>query len=296
MTADLTSIESSDPPVLEHHTAAVGAVRLHYVTSGSGDPLVLLHGWPQTWASWRRVIGPLSDRYTVIAPDLRGFGSSAKPDSGYDTNTVSQDIRELVRSLGFKEIYLAGHDWGGATAYSYAAQFRDEVRKLSIFEMLLPGLGMMEGAMNPQPDGNFLWHMGFQSVPDIPHALIQGREEVYLRFFFDHFAYNPAAVSSDDLQLYARAMQQAGALRAGLEYYKSYFTSAAQNADHAKNPLTIPVSAWGGEACLGALPRECLELAATEVQGGVIDRCGHWVGEERPQFIVDHLLDFFAER
>src|SRR5215471_2805998 len=103
-----------------HHTMALEGVTLHYVTAGSGDPVVLLHGWPQTWYEWRRIIPELAQRYTVIAPDMRGLGDSSRPGSGYDKRTVAADIRELVRKLGFERILLVGHDWGGPVAYAYA--------------------------------------------------------------------------------------------------------------------------------------------------------------------------------
>ena len=282
---------------MEHHTATVKDVRLHYVRAGAGDPVVLLHGWPQTWWEWRHVIPQLAQTNTVIVPDLRGLGASSKPDSGYDTDNLADDVHELVRSLGFDSVHLAGHDWGAATAYSYAAQFRDEVKRLAIFEMVLPGFGIMEGAMAPQPGGNFLWHMGWQSVPDIPFALLQGREELYLRWFFQHYAYDPSAVTDEDIAVYVGAMTHVGALRAGLEYYKSFFDSAAQNEKHRERPLEIPVLAWGGEACLGPLTVQCMEMAAGDVSGGVIERCGHWIGEERPEFVAAQLAEFFgAER
>jgi pimeloyl-ACP methyl ester carboxylesterase len=280
--------------VFEHHTATVKDVRLHYVRAGEGDPVVLLHGWPQTYWEWRHVIPQLAATNTVIVPDLRGLGASSKPDSGYDTDNVADDIHELVRSLGFDSIFLAGHDWGGATAYSYAAQFRDEVKRLAIFEMVMPGFGLMEGAMAPQPGGNYLWHMGFQSVPDIPFALLQGREDLYLRWFFQHYAYDPSAVTEEDIAVYVGAMTHVGALRAGLEYYKAFFDSAVQNEKHRERPLEIPVLAWGGEACLGPLTKQCMEMAAGDVSGGVIERCGHWIGEERPEFIASQLTEFFG--
>ncbi|ACM28812.1 alpha/beta hydrolase [Rhizobium rhizogenes] len=278
----------------EHHTVRVKDIRMHYVRAGKGEPLVLLHGWPQNWASWKRIIPVLSDHFTVIAPDMRGFGATSKAEAGYDTNNVADDIRELVGSLGFERIFLAGHDWGAAVAYSYAAQFQQQVRKLAIFEMVLPGFGIMEEAMTPQPNGNFLWHMGFQSVPDIPFTLISGREDLYLRWFFQTYAYDPSAITSTETEEYVQAMTNVGALRAGLQYYQSYFTSAAQNAQHKQHKLTIPVSAWAGEACLGPLTKQCLDMAATDVTGGVIERCGHWIGEERPDFVASQLVEFFG--
>jgi pimeloyl-ACP methyl ester carboxylesterase len=278
-----------------HHTATVKDVRLHYMTAGSGDPVVLLHGWPQTAAAWKDILPALAEHYQVIAPDLRGLGASSKPSSGYDIDNVADDIRELVGHLGHERVLLAGHDWGAATAYSYAAQHPTEVRAVAFFEMVLPGFGIMEGAMAPQPHGQFLWHMGFQSVPDLPFALIEGREDIYLGHIFQLYAYDPAAVRPERMQEYVDAMRQVGALRAGLEYYQAYFTTAAQNERHAGEKLAMPVLAMAGEACLGPLTKQCLELAATDVRGGVIERCGHWIGEERPEFIAKQLLAFFAD-
>jgi pimeloyl-ACP methyl ester carboxylesterase len=121
-------------------TAAVASdgVTLHFVMGGEGPPLVLLHGWPETWYAWRRVLPALAEHFTVLAPDLRGLGDSSKPPTGYDTNAVSTDIRELVLGLGHDEIDLVGHDWGASVAYAYAAQYRDSVRKLCVIEMPVP--------------------------------------------------------------------------------------------------------------------------------------------------------------
>ena len=286
---------SLDPETVHHRTATVKDVRLHYMVAGEGPPVVLLHGWPETSAAWSAVLPALASQYTVIAPDLRGCGASSKASFGYDTDNVADDIYELVRQLGYSKIFLVGHDWGAATAYSYAAQHRDDVQRLAIFEMVLPGFGIMEQAMTPQPGGNFLWHMGFQSVPDVPGALIAGREDIYLGVIFQRYAFDPDAVRPERMQPYVDAMRQVGALRSGLGYYQEYFTSAAQNERHATLKLSMPVLAFGGEACLGDLTRQCLELAAEDVRGGVIPECGHWIGEERPAFIAEELLDFFAE-
>jgi pimeloyl-ACP methyl ester carboxylesterase len=280
---------------MEHHTTTARGQRVHYIRAGKGDPVILLHGWPQTSASWKHIIPGLADHYTVIAPDLRGMGATSKAEGGYDTNNVADDVHALVESLGLTQISLVGHDWGAAVAYSYAAQHRDEVRKLAVFEMVLPGFGIMEGAMTPQRDGNFLWHMGFQSVPHIAEALIRGREAEYLNNMFQSYAYDPSAVAPDRMREYIEAMQHVGALHAGLGYYSDFFVSADQNRAHSQTKLTMPVLAMGGEACLGPLTKQCLELAAESVTGGVIERCGHWIGEERPDFIVDTLLDFLAE-
>ena len=128
---------------MEHHTADAGGTRLHYVTSGSGPAVLLLHGWPQTWYEWRRVAGELSD-CTVVMPDLRGFGYSAKPASGYDARTMAADLHGLVSQLGLRDVTVVGHDWGAVFGYVYTATHPDEVRALGVVEMVLPGVGMME--------------------------------------------------------------------------------------------------------------------------------------------------------
>jgi pimeloyl-ACP methyl ester carboxylesterase len=270
----------------EHHTADVGGTRLHYVTTGSGPAVLLLHGWPQTWYEWRHVAAAL-DGFTVVMPDLRGFGYSAKPASGYDAATMAADIHGLVSALELHDVTVVGHDWGAVFGYVYAASFPDEVSALSVVEMVLPGVGMMEEAMQPRPGGQFLWHMGFHSVPDLPELLVRGHERPYLQWFFEHFAYDPSAITAVDLDEYVAAITQVGALRAGLGVYQAYFESAEQVAAHAKIPLEIPVVAYGGEACLGELTLASVRAVAPGAEGGVISRSGHWAPEERPAFVSD---------
>ena len=238
---------------LEHHTAQVNGTRLHYVRAGQGRPVMLLHGWPQTWYEWRHVVDLPAADFTVIAPDLRGFGYSGKPATGYDAGTMAADLAALGAHLGLHDVIVIGHDWGAVFGYLYAAASPEQVSALGIVEMALPGVGVMEQAMAPQPGGNFLWHMGFQSVPDLPELLIQGKERPFLRWF-EHFAYDPSAITAADLDEYVEAITQVGALRAGVAVYQDFFTSADQVAARAKTRLAIPVRAYGGEACLGARP------------------------------------------
>ncbi|MTD57633.1 alpha/beta fold hydrolase [Amycolatopsis pithecellobii] len=279
---------------IEHHTTTVRDHRVHYMTAGEGEPVVLLHGWPQTAAAWTETIADLASSYTVIAPDLRGLGFTAKAESGYDTDNIAADVHALVTHLGYDQISLVGHDWGGAAAYAYAARYRDQVKRLAIFEMVLPGFGLMEEAMVPKAGGNFLWHMGFQSVPVMPEVLISGREADYLNNLFQSYAYNPDAVRPERMDQYVRSMRHPGALHASLGFYRDYFVSAEQNREHAKVKLEMPVLAMGGEACLGELPKACLEMAAVNVEGGAIARCGHWVGEEQPGYLIARLRAFLA--
>jgi pimeloyl-ACP methyl ester carboxylesterase len=278
-------------PSLQHHTAKANDVLLHYVISGKGDPVVLLHGWPQTWYQWRKIIPALAERYTVIAPDMRGLGDSARPATGYDKRTIAEDIYQLVRQLGFERIFLVGHDWGGPVAYAYACAHPNDVRKLVILDVPIPGAGL-EHALAFRP--RMAWHIPFHYVRDLPEALVSGRERTYLTWFY-RTAYNPTAIGEEDIDEYVRCYSAPGALRAGFEYYRAIFTDAEHNTENARTRLKMPVLALGGERGFGELTIKSMQRLAENVRGGVIECCAHWIPEERPEYLSEQLLAFFSE-
>jgi pimeloyl-ACP methyl ester carboxylesterase len=256
---------------------------LHHVRVGAGPPVLLLHGWPQSSHAWRGVAALLGD-HDVVMVDLRGFGRSPKPQSGYDAATMAADLHELLRSLELEGVTVVGHDWGAVFGYALAASHPGDVAALGIVEMVLPGLGMLEEAMRPRPEGRFLWHLGFQSVPDVPELLIQGREREYVDWFFEHHAHAPGAV---DAGVYAEALREPGALSASLGVYRAYFETAEQIAALAERPLEIPVVAYGGESSLGELALASARRVAPAARGGVIADCGHWAPEESPRAVAE---------
>jgi pimeloyl-ACP methyl ester carboxylesterase len=272
---------------LDHATASIDGLQLHYVTAGDGPPLVLLHGWPQTWYEWRHVIPDLAEDYTVIAPDLRGMGDSDKPVTGYDKDTVARDVRQLVHHLGFEQISLVGHDWGMPTAYAYAAQYRDEVDALAVMEAGLPGIH--------DDEMKHTWHISFHSIQDLPERLVAGRERFYLKWFYRWGAHDPSAIGQDALDEYVRCYSAPGGLRGGFEYYRAYDTDAEHNQEHAEDPLEMPVLALGGEAGFRSIPITVMEAVATDVEGEIVERAGHWIPEERPDYVVDRLTTFLED-
>lgn len=274
------------PIDLVHGRVDLKEVRLHYVTAGAGEPVVLLHGFPQTWFTWRRVIPALAERYTVIAPDLRGLGDSTKPQGGYDKRTVAGDIHELVSALGYQRIRLVGHDIGGWVAYPYAAAYPEEVGKLVILQALVPGYGLERNMQEA-------WHFRFHMEPDLPEALVGGRERMYLNRFISNGTYDPSVISSEDLDEYVRCFSMPGALRAAFNYYRALPQDVMDNEDLAKTKLPMPVLALGGEFSEGDNILESVKQVAEDVRGGTVKRCGHWIPEERPDQLTELMLDFF---
>lgn len=287
----IKSIASTPDINIEHHTVTVNGVRLHYVKAGSGEPLVLLHGWPQTWREWNVMIPELAKHYTVIAPDMRGFGDSDKPSSGYDKRTVAEDIYQLVNYLGFDEINLVGHDIGMMVAYEYASAHPSKVRKLAMLEAGLPGLGLemlMDGAKFPQ-----FYHFSFFIAPGLAETLVAGRERMFITHFIRHLSYDTYAVTDEDLNEYAERLSQPGALRASFEHYRAFPIDAVNNQENAKTKLTMPVLAVGGEFCMNDQVGVIMNALADDVKTSVIERSGHWLTEEQPEELTAVLLAFF---
>ena len=281
----------SDTIEYVHHKTLVNGILMHYVIGGKGDPIVLLHGWPQTWYEWRHIIPELiANNYTVIAPDMRGLGDSEKPQTGYDKKTVAEDIYQLVKRLGYSKIYLVTHDWGGPVAYSYAAAHPQDIQKMIIIDVALPGFGVEEAA-NFSPNG--IWHLSFHAVRDLPEKLIDGQENIYLNWFYDHYSYNQSAITSKDREEYIKQYSKPGALRAGFEYYRAIFEDAEQNKEYAKQKLNMPILTIAGEAGVGNLTTTSFQMVANNVTGITLPNTGHFIPEERPNFLAKQILEFF---
>jgi pimeloyl-ACP methyl ester carboxylesterase len=277
-----------------HHTARVNGFLMHYVIAGSGYPLVFLHGWPQSWYEWRKIIPALAERFTVIAPDLRGLGDSDRPLIGYDKRTLASDVYELVKSLGFTKIGLTGHDWGGGVAYYFAYDHPEMIERLMILDMI-PGLGRTGDKMDIRA-AQRLWHVFFHGgIPDLAEKLVSANVKGYLSYFYTSPAYNysPAIFSEEDIIEYVRVYSQPGALRAGFQYYRTGLQEDLDNLASCTNKLTMPVLAWGGESFLGNIVPAWQGVAET-VQGGEVKQCGHFVAEEKPEFVIQQAKEFFS--
>lgn len=275
-----------------HRLAFVNGVYIHYVMGGKGDPVVLLHGWPETWYEFRHIMPALAKNYTVIAPDLRGLGDSSKPQTGYDGKTVAEDIHQLVTQLGFKTIFLAGGDIGVLIAYPYAAAHPTEVKRLVVWEAPLPGVTV--------PGRPTLWWVLFHQTPDVPEALVQGKEMEYLSWFYHNLAYNPAAITQADINEYVSHYSAPGGMHAGFEYYRAFTQDTIQNQNYSKTKLPMPVLALGAGyiPAFGGISNPTAVLGmqqlAENVQGIIVPNSGHFIAEEQPNFVLKVLNNFFG--
>jgi pimeloyl-ACP methyl ester carboxylesterase len=277
-----------------HHLARLREVTLHYVICGSGSPLLLLHGWPQTWYAWRAVMRHLQDRYLLVAPDLRGLGESSRPAQGYDIASVAGDLGQLMaEELGCPRYAVAGHDWGGPVAYALAARERVAVTHLAVLDVTIPGDGRAAGTNQ----GGRRWHHAFHQVPELPEALVAGREEHYLGWFYRNFGARSDALAPAAIEEYLRHYRDPAALRAGFAYYRNIPISAAFTAgERARGKLDMPVLALGGRDGWGRGDEtaESCRQVAHHVTGRVIDQAGHWLLEEQPAQVAAALAEFLA--
>ncbi len=278
-----------------HRRARVDGVQLHYVIGGKGDAVVLLHGWLGTWYTWRKVMPLLSEHYTVIVPDVRGYGDSDKPDAGYDARTIGREIRGLVRQLGFERVFVVGHDMGALPALAYAAEFPGEVRGLVYMDEPLPGYNLQEFLTPTAQNRGGYWHFAFQGVRDLPERLIEGRERDYMNFFFRLMLLDQSKITEVDRTEYERTLAQPGGLRGSFGWYRSIWETSEQFREWGLKGLSVPVLAVRGEY---GVPRveEQMRLIAQDVKGAVIKGSGHLVPEEGPDELARELLTFFSEK
>ena len=277
-------------------TASVNGAAVHYVRGGCGPAMVLLHGFPQDWYAWRRVMPRLSERFTVIAVDLPGVGGSAPSTAGYAAADLAGQVHLLIGELGLGPAHVAGHDVGGWVAYALARRFPDSVRTAVILETPVPGI-------EPWLDLNVdvpLWHGAFHMVPGLPEALVTGRQDVYFRYFFDTGTSDNRVISDADLKHYADAYGDPGRLRSAFEMYRAIPANMAYN-DGQTGPVGIPLLLAGGEHVFGPeLPALADNLRNnygwSDIDVRIVTGGRHYLAEERPDDIAELLENHAAGR
>jgi pimeloyl-ACP methyl ester carboxylesterase len=271
-----------------------GEVRLHAVTGGEGPPLLLVHGWPQTWYAWRMVMPELARDFSVVAVDQRGIGLSDKPQDGYDTATLANDLVALMEALGHQRFALYGTDVGMPIAYALAADHPDRVDRLVVSEAPLPGISPSPPLFLPPGLNERLWHLAFNQLPKVNEQLVTGREGIFFGAEFDASA-GTNKLPSDTVRYYIDTLAaDPDHLRGSFGFYRAIPTSSAQNEQRKGRRLTLPVLAIGGEESSGEGVGNTMKLVADQVQTVVLTGSGHWVAEQAPEQLLAALTEFLA--
>ena len=284
-------------PSFEHGTADVDGVRMHYVRGGEGPPLVLLHGWPQTWYEWVEVMPALAEEHTVIAVDLPGLGDSEGEPSSYDKKTLARYVHGLVSgNLGYDSVNLAAHDLGAGVGYQYAAQYPDEMQEYAHMDYPLPG-----PSIDAAQYEDLSWHIALHRQEGLPETLTEGREREYLARFYPQVAASPDSIPEEAVDEYARTYSRPGKMSAGFELYRTLDEDTADNVRSAGTRLRMPVLVMSGTAGpyegtdAGSFTTGTMRAVANDVSSVGVPDAGHYLPEENPEFVADELLRFFGE-
>jgi pimeloyl-ACP methyl ester carboxylesterase len=282
------------------HSVMANGVLLHYVTSGKGEPVLLLPGWPESWYAWRFVMKQLvASGREVYALDPRGFGDSEKPASGYDLATSSDDIHAFIQATGLVHaggIDIVAHDVGTWIAYAHASAHPEDVRRLVLTEALIPWTA--PPAATPSDAQNIKsWHFGFNRLNDLPETLVEGHERAYLAWLFANKSVRGWTIDPAALNEYVRVFSAPGAARAGFDYYREAFNASGMKQMKMRLPhkLPMPVFTLGGEGSLGPNMLLNLQPLAENVRGEIIAGCGHYLPEECASEFTRAVSDFWRQ-
>jgi pimeloyl-ACP methyl ester carboxylesterase len=269
-----------------------GGLRQHVVTGGEGPPLLLVHGWPQTWYAWRLVMPALARDFAVVAPDQRGCGLSGRPGDGYDTGTLAGDLAALMDALGHQRFAVAGHDTGMWIGYALAADHPGRVGRLAVAEAAMPGVSPSPPLFGSTPANDRLWHFAFNRLAEVNEELVADREDIYFGF---QFAKAARKLPGHVVRYYVDAIAaDPDALRGSFAAYRALDDTIAQNERRMQRRLALPVLAIGGAEGIGEGAATTMRLAADDVRSVVIPGCGHYCLEEAPEQVLAALTEFLA--
>jgi pimeloyl-ACP methyl ester carboxylesterase len=271
-----------------------GDVRLHAVVGGDGPPLLLIHGWPGSWYYWRLVMPALARSFEVIAVDQRGIGLSDKPEKGYDSGTLANDLIGLMDALGHDQFAVVGVDTGMLIGYALAADHADRVVRVAVGEAFLPGITPPTPLALPDAVVDRLWHIPFNQLKETNEKLVRGREDIFFGAeFFASAGTNK--LPEDTVKYYVDGLASSPeALHGSFQLYRAFNVSAAQNAERLKRRLSMPVLAMGGAESGGSMAADTMKLTADDVQTLVMPGVGHWLAEQAPDELVAALTEFLA--
>lgn len=283
----------------QHHFIETNRIRLHCVSQGEGDLVVLLHGFPEFWYSWRYQIPALARYFKVVVPDLRGYNDSDKPESGYDIDTLTADIQGLIKQLGYMKAHIVGHDWGGAIAWNLAQKFPQSLDRLAILNAPHPQRWLTEIG------GNFdqlqrSWFILACQLPALPEWLIQLNLREFVKNIFQNEAIRKGAFTAELTKIYQDALAKPGALSAALNYYRQLMSpgNLLQTLTRSPKPVKSPTLVlWGeNDSFLSTKFTEGLDkLIQAPFELKLVPQCGHWIQQEVPHLVNRELISFLRQ-
>jgi pimeloyl-ACP methyl ester carboxylesterase len=276
-----------------HRKAFVNGVQLHYVIGGSGPPMLLLHGWMGSWYSWRKLMPLLAQRFTVIAPDARGYGDSAKPYAGYDGLTLVEDFRQLLEQLGLGPAFVMGHDMGAPVALLYAAHHPDKVKGIGYFDEPLLGYALDRFTAFRADNPFVYWWFPFNATEHLAAFLWDGKEAEMVDFMLNAMIVDQRSINAADRAEYVRGLKSPGGLHGSFGWYRDSLKTSAQivEAISMDRPLKVPLLGLNGEWG-HPMVREQFAGLATDVTGETIPHTGHMLPEEAPETVARAIIAF----
>ncbi len=291
-----------ETPKPEHHYAHVNNLRLHYVCAGDGALVILLHGFPEFWYSWRHQIPVLAQRFRVVAPDMRGYNQSEKPVgvSNYRIEALMEDLASLIKELGEEKAVIVAHDWGGGVAWPFAAHYPEMVERLIILNCPPPAV-LMRHLMSNRAQLRRSYYMFLFQLPLLPEMALRFRDYEMIERAFRGWAIDKSAFSDHDITMFKTAAAKPGALTGGINYYRAAFRAFLRSrarGDKGGPKVKCPTLViWGEED--RALGKELTYDFHREVEGPLeikyIPHCSHWVQQERPTEVNSYIMDFLAD-
>ena len=277
-------------PDVDHHHVRLNGTELHYVAAGTaGSPVLLVHGFPETWWVFHKLIPLLSEHHRVFAVDLRGFGDSATAGPDHDSATSAKDLSDLIAFLDVGPVHLTGQDIAGPTTFRVAASHPELVRSYTGIETALPGFGA-ETLADVTHGG--AWHIGVLAAPGIPEMLLAGRERAFLAdYAIPSLTASPGAFTEDDVDELVRSYARPGAFAGAAGLYRSLLSEGDELRKLAARKLDMPVLAVAG---FSDRTPTTLRQVATNVTTVGIEGIGHYVAMEAPDRLAAALRSFYA--
>ena len=281
---------------LKHGSAYVNGVRLHYVTQGAGPLLILLHGFPEFWYSWRYQIPALAKHFTVVAPDMRGYNESDKPSgvANYHIDRLTGDVGGLIRAFHAERAVIVGHDWGGGVAWSFAANYPHLTERLVVLNCPHPG-AFQKALQENRQQLRRSWYIFYFQIPCLPELGLRVFRRRFIAQAFRGMAVRKEAFPDEELHKYAEALGIPGSARAAINYYRAAFRHRLRHgAVHLPQISRPTLLIWGEEdTALGKeLTYDMDGYFSDRFEIKYIPKCSHWVQQEQPELVNQHLLEF----